>query len=331
MAEKHSPRAPGTGSADVRERFAAWFPGEHLVTVDQAEEMAARFDALGPQRPATCGAYALSYLLPAVGFATHAGIDLAAEDYLAHLAAVIVEADEIGPSDEISRRVAAGELSEDEALRRFGHAWYRFPVRASADPVESGTSPTGVARAIALGTAGALGCVPVASRTTDGVTQLTPERWERLLELLAGHAADWRWHAILNYEANQVLRPADPRYRPENLRAPDAAELIPRDDWGVGHFAGLLGLWRRRVDGEWWLVLLDTYKERGFGGYQPQPAEVVRQALVREDGRGGGMLLVLPRAALAPATKAVRRLGIEPRIWSNGSPEPDDWTWQPVV
>ncbi|MFH1475048.1 MAG: hypothetical protein ABIG85_04235 [Chloroflexota bacterium] len=160
---------------------------------------------------------------------------------------------------------------------------------------------------------------------------MTPERWERLLELLADHAADWRWHAILNYEANQVLRPVDPGYRPENLRALDAAARIPRDDWGVGHFAGLLGLWRRRVDGAWWFVLLDTYKERGFEGYQPHPAEVVRRALVREDGRGGGMLLVLPRAVLGPATEALRRLGIEPRAWSNGSPEPDDWTWQPVA
>jgi hypothetical protein len=332
MAGRHGPRAPGrAGSAAVQERFATWFPGEQLITVDRAGEIAVHFDALGPQRPATCGAYALSYLLPAIGFTTHEGSDLAAEDYLAHLAAVIVEAEEVGPSDEISRRVAAGELSEDEALRRFGRTWYRFPVRASADPVESGTSPTGVARAIALGTGGALGCVPIASRAADGATQLKPERWEQLLELLADHVADWRWHAILNYEANQLLRPADTRYRPENLRAINAAELIPRDDWGVGHFAGLLGLWQRRVDGAWWLLLLDTYKERGFEGYQPQPAEMVRRALVREDGRGGGMLLVLPRAVLEPATEALRRLGIEPRAWSNGSPEPDNWTWRPVA
>jgi hypothetical protein len=262
-----------------------------------------------------------------VGFATHEGIDLTAEDYLAHLAAVVVEAAEVGPSAEISSRVTAGELSADEALAQFGRIWYRFPVRASADPVNSGTSPAGIARAIALATSGALGCIPVASRTADGATQLTPERWEQLLGLLADHVADWRWHAILNYEANQVLRPAHPRYRPETLRELDAAERIPRDDWGVGHFAGLLGLWRRRIDGEWWLVLLDTYKERGFDGYQPQPAAVVRQALVREDGRGGGMLLVLPRATLVQATAALRRLGIEPRMWSNGSPEPDDWAW----
>jgi hypothetical protein len=331
MADGHHPRGSRTAAAAaVGERFAAWFPGEQLITVDRADEMAARFDTLGPQRPATCGAYALSYLLPAVGFATHDDIDLAAEDYLAHLAAVVVEAAEVDPSAEISRRVAAGELSADEALRRFGRVWYRFPVRSSANPVESGTSPTGIARAIAIGTNGRLACLPVAARDAAGTAQLTSDRWARLLETLADHVADWRWHGILNYEVNQVLRPTDPSYRPENLRALDAEARIPRDDWGVGHFAGLLGLWRRRVDGRWWLVLVDTYKERGFDGYQPQPAEVVRRALLREDGREGGLLLIVPQAVLEGAAAAVRRVGIEPRMWSNGSTEPDDWSWRPT-
>lgn len=330
MPSPTPPRSGANPAQAVLERFRTWFPGDTLTLVDRAGAMAARFDALGPQRPATCGAYALSYLLPALGYTTHAGVDLSAEDYLAHLAAVIVEADEVGPSDDITRRVAAGELSMEEALGRMGRTWYRFPVRASADPVESGTSPTGIARAIDHGTGGALGCLPVAGRTAGGTVALPPARWDALLQLLADHAADWRWHAVLNYEVNQVLRPVDPAYRVENLRAGDADLRIPRDDWGVGHFAGILGLWRRRMDHRWWLVLLDTYKERGFGGYQPQPAELVRRAIVREDGRGGGLLLVLPRGILAPATRAIEQLGIEVRMWSNGSPEPDDWSWSPA-
>jgi hypothetical protein len=330
MPPSSAPRSGAVAASAVLERFRTWFPDDAPALVDRAGAMAARFDALGPQRPATCGAYALSYLLPALGFTTHAGVDLSAEDYLAHLAAVIVEADEMGPSDAVTRRVSAGELSTEEALRQFGRTWYRFPVRASADPVESGTSATGIARAIGHATEGALGCLPVAGRTADGAVALQPARWDTLLQLLADHVADWRWHAILNYEVNQVLGPAAPEYRVENLRAGDADLRIPRDDWGVGHFAGVLGLWRRRVDHRWWLVLLDTYKERGFGGYQPQPAELVRRAIVREDGRGGGLLLVLPREILAPATRAIERLGVEVRMWSNGSPEPDDWSWSPA-
>jgi hypothetical protein len=162
-------------------------------------------------------------------------------------------------------------------------------------------------------------------RTADGATHLSPT-----LEQTWG---SWPTTCRLALARHPQLRgePGPPARRSApptgDFRELDA-ERIPRDDWGVGHVAGLLGLWRRRIDGEWWLVLLDTYKERGFDGYQPQPAAVVRQALVREDGRGGGLLLVLPRATVVQATAALRRLGIEPRMWSNGSPEPDDWTWR---
>ncbi|OGN82170.1 MAG: hypothetical protein A2X23_05950 [Chloroflexi bacterium GWC2_73_18] len=319
---------PSGGTSRVARRFARWFPGERIAAVDRVGAMAARFDRLPHQRPATCGAYVLSYLLPALGFARHDGHDLAAEDYIAHLAAVVVEAAEVAPSDDVARRVAAGELTEREALERYGRVWYRYPVRASADPVESGTSPTGVARAVALGSRGRLTSLPLASRLADGTVQLTPERWERLLDLLAAHVAEWRWHAVFNYQSDQLLRPDDPSFTPANLRAPDVETRIPRDDWGVGHFVGLAGLWRMSWTGPWWLLLFDTYKERGFAGYQPQPAELMRLGLVREDGRGGGLLLILPRTALEGAAAAVAGLGLVARTWSNGSTEPDDWTWE---
>lgn len=314
--------------ARVADRFTALFPGERIALVDAIDEMAERFDRLGDQRPATCGAFALSYLLPAVGFARHEGRDVAAEDYLAHLAAVVVEEREVAPSQEVTERVARGELTEAEALERFERVWYRYPVRASADPVAQGTSPTGVARAIAVATGGWLATVPVAGRDGDGAAVLTPERWEALVDLLIARLAAWRVHAVLNYEADQLLDPRSAEYRPEALRGPRAWEPLPRDHWGVGHFAGLAGIWRR-PDGESWLLLLDTYKERGFDGYQPQPAELMRCGLVRTDGRGGGVLLVVPREVAAEVTDALGRIGIVPRMWSNGSPEPDDWTWAP--
>lgn len=311
----------------VAARFSAWFPGERLVEVDALDAMAERFDRLPHQRPATCGAYVLSYLLPAVGFAAHEGHDLAAEDYLAHLAAVVVEADEIEPSEAVAGRVAAGELTETDALRRFGSVWYRYPVRASDDPVQSGTSPTGVARAVAIGTAGVLVTLPLPARRPDGSVQLDGPVWDALLDLLAAHASSWRWHGILNYESDQLLRPDDAAFRPENLGREDAAERIPRDDWGVGHFVGIAGMWRPGGTGPWWLLLFDTYKERGFDGYQPQPATLMRNGIARSDGRGGGLLLVLPRPALEDATRAIAALGVEARTWSNGSPEPEDWEW----
>jgi hypothetical protein len=311
----------------VAARFAAWFPGERLVQVEDLDAMARRFDGLRHQRPATCGAYALSYLLPAIGFERYKGNDLAAEDLLAHLAAVVVEADEIGPSDEIARMVASGELGEREALARFGAIWYRFPVRASDDPVRSGTSATGVARAVAVATDGGLASIPLAARRADGSVQLTEPVWEAVLDRLAAESRHWRWHAICNYETDRLLKPDDPAYRPAALGRADSVDRVPLDDWGVGHFVGVAGLWRPRGIEPWWLLLLDTYKQRGFSGYEPQPAELMRLGLIRTDGREGGLLLVIPRDRVEPVSDALSALGLEIRMWSNGSPEPDDWSW----
>jgi hypothetical protein len=189
----------------------------------------------------------------------------------------------------------------------------------------------GLARAVAVGTAGALGTVPVPGRvggSGDGEVQLTPDRWNALFDLLAWHLEAWQVHVVFNYESDRLLKPNGPEYTVEALRKPDASGRLPRDDWGTGHFAGLAGLWRRPW-GEPWLVLFDTYKERGFAGYQPQPAELMRQGLVRQDGRGGGLLLIMPSDRLAEALAMVEELGIQPGPWSNGSPDPDDWQWRP--
>ncbi len=76
-------------------------------------------------------------------------------------------------------------------------------------------------------------------------------------------------------------------------------------------------------------MLFDTYKHRGFDGHQPQPAELMRQGLVRSDGRAGGLLLVLASELLLEAIRAVADLGLTVGSWSNGSPDPDDWRWEP--
>lgn len=315
-----------TGVGAIKRRFEGLFPDRELLLVDGFDAISARFEVLPDQRPCTCGAFSLSYLLAPLGFTRHEGQDLTAEDYLAHLASVIIEDWEVAPSEEVGARVARGELTEAEAIATYPKTWYRFPMRHSADETVVGTSPTGIARAVALGTYGALVSLPVAARLADGTVQLTEARWQGLLEILARRLRDWRWHAILNFQLVELLKPNHPAYTVDNLRLPDPQAVIPLDDWDVGHFVGVGGLWTG--PDPWWLLLLDTFKERGFDGYQPQPAELMRRGLVRRDGRGGGIQLILPRECLGEATDAVRSLGLEPRMWSNGSPEPEDWAWQ---
>src|SRR5262249_40415375 len=117
-------------------------------------------------------------------------------------------------------------------------------------------------------------------------------------------------------------------YNPENLRRADAAAVIPRDTWGVGHFAAMVAAWTR-PSGERWGVLLNSFKGRAFAGVEPQPLELVRRAVVRADGRGRGVLLVVAAERAHGLIDQVAKLGLEPRMWSNGSPAPRDWRWSP--
>ena len=314
------------GGAPARGAVEAIFPDADVAYVDGWSSIAEAFDRLEDQRPATCGAYATSYLLAPLGYPIADGVDTTREDYLAYLAGTVIEKDEL---EDVRRTKAAVEqagLSDSEAIERYPRTWYGWPLRSSPDDAITGTSPTGTARAIALGSGGALVTLPVPARDRDGTVDLTPERFDALLDLIEAHLDDWRLHPIANLEVDQLLDATSEAYQPETLAGPDPESTIPRERWGVGHFVGIGAFWRDRADRRW-VLLLDTYKARGFSGYVPMPAESLRRALVREDGRTGGLLLVMPRAASDAAAKAITEVGLELRMWGNGSLEPEGWEW----
>ena len=288
-------------AAALRDRLADAFPGEQIPLPPHVEPLLKLHGRLPDQRPATCGAYVLTYLLPARGFTEFEGESLAAEDYMAHLARVTIDAREPAAS-------------------------YRFPVVASADPAEQGTSPEGVARAIAIASGEQLASIPIPGRDAAGEPQLEGGRWEALLDLIGSRFVSGGLDILFNYESDQLLAARDDTYNAPTLRRADAAAVIPLDRWGVGHFATLAALWRR-PSGERWLVLLNSFKERAFAGCEPQPAELMRRGVVREDGRGGGVLVVLPGVRAEHVTREVEEIGLEVRMWSNGSRAPDDWRW----
>ena len=295
---------PAIGSAAaLKDLLGQIFPGEEVGLPPHADSLLRFHAPLSDQLPATCGAYVLTYLLPARGFAQLDGEPLGAEDYMAHLARVTITA------------------SEDQGK-------YRFPVDSSADPSQQGTSPEGVARAIAIASGGQLASIPVPGRDASGRPQLDGPRWEALLDLVAPRFLDGAADVIFNYETDQLLAARDAAYNSETLGRADASVVIPRDSWGVGHFAPMAALWRR-PSGERWMVLLNSFKERGFAGIEPQPTELMRRAVVREDDRGGGVLLVVKHEAADRLIKEVERAGVDVRMWTNGSPAPSDWRWSP--
>lgn len=323
--------APGRtvpGGLPPRRVAEAIFPDADVRYVERFDAIADLFDTFDDQRPATCGAYAPRSLLAPLGFTAHDGVDTTREDYLAFLAGTVIEAHEVEAVEAVRQAARAEGLADGEAFDRFPRTWYRWPLRSSDDPVISGTSPTGTARAVSLGSGGALVTLPLPARRADRSIVLEPDRWEPLMDLIEANLRTWRLHPILNYEADQLLDPTSESYTAEALASPDPGSLIPRDRWGVGHFTGVGALWRDPA-GRRWVLLLDTYKARGFRGYEPQPADLVRNGLVREDGREGGIILVLPREHLEAARRSVADLGIEVRMWGNGSLEPEGWAWHP--
>ncbi len=315
------------GGQPAHRVIEAIFPNTDIAYVEEWSSIADVFDRLEDQRPATCGAYATRYLLGPLGYPQSDGIDTTREDYLAYLAGTVIEREEL---DDVRRTTTAATeagLSDAEAIEQFPRTWYGWPLRSSDDDAITGTSPTGVARAIAVGSGGALVTVPVPSRDRDGAVLLDHERFDALLDMIESHIGSWRIHPIANLEVDQLLDATSDAYSPDVIAGPDPEATIPRERWGVGHFVGIGAFWRGG-DGRRWTLLLDTFKARGFAGYVPMPAEPLRRALVREDGRTGGLLLVLPRGSLDDAAAAVAALGLEIRMWGNGSLEPEGWTWE---
>jgi hypothetical protein len=314
------------GRAPARRVVETIFPDARPTYVEDWDAIAALFDTLDDQRPATCGAYATRYLLTPLGFSEADGVDTTREDHLAHLAGTVIEESELEVVRATAVAVAAEGLSDADANRRFPRTWYGWPLRSSNDDAITGTSPTGVARAIALGSSGALVTLPVPSRSADRRVLFTPERFDALLAALEDNVAGWGVHPIANLEVDELLDATSDAYEPSALAGPDPESAIPRERWGVGHFVGIGAFWQDAFDRRWTL-LLDTYKARGFDGYVPMPAESLRRAVVREDGRDGGLLLVIRRGALDHARRAIDGLGLEIRMWGNGSLEPEGWDW----
>lgn len=314
------------GRQPARRVIEAIFPNADVAYVEEWSSIADAFDRLEDQRPATCGAYATRYLLAPLGYPQSDGVDTTREDYLAYLAGTVIEREELDDVQRTTTAAAKAGLSDAEAFEHFPRTWYGWPLRSSDDDAITGTSPTGTARAIALASGGDLVTLPVPARDRDGGVILTSERFDALLDLIESHLDDWRIHPIANLEVDQLLDATSDAYGADTLSGPDPESMIPRERWGVGHFVGIGAVWRAE-DGRRWVLLLDTYKARGFSGYVPMPAEPLRRSIVREDGRTGGLLLVMPRASLDAAAGAVGDLGLEIRMWSNGSLEPEGWAW----
>ena len=176
---------------------------------------------------------------------------------------------------------------------------YDLPTTSAA---ESGTSVAGLMRAIEELSEGTLQCTPVRGAWTA-------ERVERLVEgagarLIANIRTGRLWGS--RPSAEQIL--AELHGRP--VEGPPA-------EWDVGHFVELKAI--VRVMGGALVLVHDTYPSLGLDGFHLQPPRAVAAALLRGDGRQGGIIAVAPPEQSQGIEALARDIGLEVAAWDNGS------------
>ncbi len=188
---------------------------------------------------------------------------------------------------------------------------YRLSIPVAADEPTSGTSATGVARAVEKLSGGGLAVVPVAGPwSAETVGSLV----EIVASSVAGSSTGCTLVANLRTGRLWGSRPGPALFLDHLSGRPVEP---PEPDWDCGHFVGIAG--SVGGPGGTLLVVRDTYRQLGWDGYHLQPAGAVAAALARGDGKEGGVLCVCEAAASGALATELGKAGFELRHWDNGS------------
>jgi uncharacterized protein DUF6885 len=244
------------------------------------------------QRDNLCGPFWAARVLVEAGFTEWSGEPID-EDLIAARAGTTLPAATDEPS------VPPGAISLTN---------YRYDLPAALVE-ESGTSAEGLMRAIESASGGALRCVPIRGRWTA-------ERIERLVSEAPGLGA----RLIANVLTGKLWAS-----RPEVGVVLDelAGRPVedPAADWDVGHFVELVMLIRGPKNAL--VVVQDSYPTLGVQGRHLQPPRALAAALLRGDGREGGVLAVVAREKANAVAALAAELGLEIGTWNNGSRSAD--------
>lgn len=250
--------------------------------------MSAQLTSAKPQQKDNlCGPFWASRVLIEAGFTQWSGerID---EDLIAVRAGTTLP-ESLEPS------VPPGAMSRTD---------YRFELQTAA-PTESGTSATALMEAIESASAGSLRCIPIRGKwTAERVERLVAEASETGARLIANVRTGKLWSSRPPVE---VLM--------EELAGHSVRDPAP--DWDVGHFIELAMVVRgpKRT----LIVVRDSYPTLGWDGHHLQPPRALAAALLRGDGREGGVLAIAPYEKADTLAALVTALGLEIGAWDNGS------------
>jgi hypothetical protein len=178
--------------------------------------------------------------------------------------------------------------------------------RLAIAPVEnSGTSAASLVTAVESASRGALRCLPIRGSWTG-------ETVERLVAAAPGLKA----RLIANLRTGRLWGSRPPlQVLFDELEGRPVQD--PAADWDVGHFVELEMLLRGPRASL--VVVRDTYPSLGWEGNHLQPPRVLAAALLRGDGREGGVLAIVPAALAVAATALVNELALQIGTWNNGT------------
>lgn len=244
-----------------------------------------------PQRDDLCGAFCGALALGAAGIIEHGG-EPVDQDAVALAAGSTVA----GARD-------PGTLPEGETGRRD----YRIVPPVIDDPDLSGTTAAGLLKALERLSGGALEPIPYAgpwsADTLAGLFDLVCAL-PRAATLVANFATRYLWGggASISRLLAYLL---------------DGELDGPPPDWDVGHFACVVA--RVRGPAASLYAIADTYPALGDGGVHLQPQERLAAALERREMPAGGMIVVVSAEDAASVRAGAGELGLEERIWDNGT------------
>jgi hypothetical protein len=181
---------------------------------------------------------------------------------------------------------------------------YRYEL-AEAPVESSGTSAASLVMAVEVASRGALSCIPIRGAWSA----------ERVERLVAG-ASELEARLIANVRTGSLWGSRPPL---EVVLAEVAGRSVqdPAADWDVGHFIELEMLLRGPERSL--VVVRDSYPSFGWEGRHLQPTRALAAALIRGDGREGGVLGVVAATRADVLIALVRELGLETGAWNNGT------------
>jgi hypothetical protein len=237
------------------------------------------------QKDNLCGPFWAARLLRDAGIESWDGEELD-EDLVARRAGTLLPEPDVGS-------VPPGAESRTD---------YRFDLPC-VEAARSGTPAGALAEAIEQASRDALRCVPVRGAWTEHrVTELVDRA--RGARLLANVRTGGFWGS--RPTVDELLA----ELRGEAVEGPPA-------DWDVGHFCELELL--VRGPGGALVLVHDSYPSLGWGARHLQPPRAVAAALLRGDGRDGGVLAVAALEESGHLEALARDLGLEIGIWDNGT------------